>query len=160
LATKTALAEPPVKPRSTQVVKIFAPRLAAEYEQDPAACNRKYELTLLEVSGVYERQANEESVRPPSRPHVLIAVKGRQRAVACDLAGSPTAVDRWKKLVAGQPITVCGTYSKDLFLHGCELLRVAASADERYKGKEIELVGVVDTAAVDEEGSGYPTLKL
>jgi hypothetical protein len=145
---------PVFKSTSDKVVRISAARLAAEWKADAAATNRKYRGTLLEVSGRFAKMEKVESVRPPARPHAVLAAEGRP--IRCDLLGSPTPEERWKGLSAHTPVTVRGAFSADGFLHGCELLGSTPPADALYKGKEIELVGFVEAILQDD----FPTIKL
>src|SRR5262249_43092328 len=121
---------------------------------DPALTNRKYRGALLEVSGLFMGLEKKESVRPPVRPHAVLAAAGR--SVCCDLLGSPTPERDWNAIARRQPATVRGAYSSDCFLHGCVLLPPAPPADTRYKGKVIELTGFGDAVLLGD----FPTVKL
>src|SRR5262249_13513061 len=72
------------------------------------------------------------------------------------LLGSPTPESTWRSLSRDQLITVRGAYSADCFLHGCELLPPQATADPKYRGKEIELTGFVDEVLFQ----NFPTVRL
>src|SRR5262249_35107146 len=134
---------PVFKPTTDKVTALSAARLSAECAADlavanlklrgvlgslgggpPAAqvadlaeANRKYRGALLQISGRFAKIEQVESVRPPVRPHLALAVEGCP--IRCDLQGSPTPELRWRALTPGELITVRGTFSSDGFLHGC-----------------------------------------
>jgi hypothetical protein len=160
--------EPLLKPTSKDVVHLSAVRLSTELAANPAEANRKYEHLLLEVSGHFKQLEKKESLDKPARNHVVLAGPGKP--IYCDFLTSTTDPQRWLRLKANEQLTVRGVYSKDGFLHVCELLPYAAPADSRYRGKEIELSGYVEAVLPDGEGAaadgfasagaGFPTIRL
>jgi hypothetical protein len=132
--------EKPAKPREPDF-RIAATRLSAELATNTAEANDRYKDKWLEVSGL---PAGVEPRKPPqttARPHFLFACDGIP--ICCDVESSATPLNRWKILPADQPVTLRGTYSKDGFLSKCELAPPAAPADGRFKGKELEVTGVI-----------------
>src|SRR5262249_48335293 len=58
-----------------------------------------------------------------------------------------------------KPFTVRGVFERDGQLHNCELRPLAAPADERYKGKLMEVSGfVAEVGAIDEQA--FPMIRL
>jgi len=149
-------AKPVVKPKEPEF-RIAATRLSAELAANAAEANEKYKDKFVEVSGLFGKIENKESLHPPARPHVLFACDGVP--VCCDLEKSLTDLTRWKRLTPGLACTVRGTCSKDGFLHQCELLPLAAPTDALYKGKEFEVAGFVKSVALRPERP-FPTIEL
>src|SRR5262249_24520978 len=134
-------AEPILKPRDDKLIRITAPRLSAELAANPVATNAKYKGALLEVSGMYEKTENKETVRPPLRPHLIFATEGPP--ILGDQLGSHTEPARWQTLRRGRPCTIRGAYGVDGVLHGCDLMPPTPPEDELFKGKDIEVSGFV-----------------
>lgn len=155
---KPAEATPIVQAKGPQVVRLSAARLAAELAADPAATNQKYEAVLLEVSGLFDKSEVRETIRPPARPHVLFAVEGAP--VMGDLLGGKTDPRKWYSLGKGRAFTVRGVYGKDGVLHGADLLPLTPPADEKYKGKEVEITGFVEQARQPDPSHLFPRLVL
>jgi hypothetical protein len=150
--------EPVVKARDDKVIRISAPRLSAELAANPAATNAKYKGALLEVTGIYEKTENKETVRPPSRPHLVFATAGPP--ILGDQLGSRTEASRWRLLPRQRPCTIRGAYGADGVLHGCDLMPLAPPADEHYKGKDLEVSGFVTEVAAIDTANPFPRLIL
>jgi hypothetical protein len=165
--------DPPVKPKAVEVVRISAPRLAAELAANAAEANGKYKGAVLEVSGLFSKIENKDpaasAAKDPAgspakepagsaaKPHAVFSCE--EAAICCDLSASPTDILQWRRLAVGRPFTVRGTYAGDGFLHGCELLPLAAPADDKYKGKDVEITGYVKAVFLP-PGWPFPTVRL
>jgi tRNA_anti-like len=169
---------PEVQAQSAAVIKLSAARLAAELAADAEEAKRKYATRTIQVSGLFDRVHSAkpapalsafvggpflkvlQSVGSPLlRPHAFFAVDGP--VVACDLGEEPAPrLAPWLGLGKGQPITVRGVFGTNLTLHDCELLPLAAPADARYLGKEIEIVGLVTATLPAGENREFPMLTL
>jgi hypothetical protein len=150
--------EPVVKARDDKVIRISAARLSAELAADPGATNEKYKGALLEVSGIYEKTENRETVRPPLRPHMIFATAGPP--ILGDQLGSRTDPGRWRTLTQMRPCTIRGVYGADGVLHGSDLMAPSPPADQFYKGKDLEVSGfVADVVAID-AANPFPRLIL
>jgi hypothetical protein len=146
-----------IKPKGDEVVKLSAARLAAELAAHPAETNRKYEAVTLEVTGLFKAIEVKQSLRPLPRQHAVFNAEGPP--ISCDLLqATPPELSRWIALTYGEPFTARGVYSKDGFLHNCQLRPLTPPADAKYRGKEIELAGVVD--AVQIENVAFPTIQF
>jgi hypothetical protein len=150
--------EPAVRAKNKTPVLVSAPRLAAELAADRAAANARYRDTLLEVTGLL---AGLEVRLPPRALVGLFAnfvVEGAP--VACYLHGTAEA-PRWRALKPKEPFTVRGVYGRDGLLHQCELAPLSPPADARYKGKTVEVSGVVDRVLLPGlTSAGFPTIQL
>jgi hypothetical protein len=145
--------EPIVNLNEVSVAKLSTARLAAELAVGSEETKRKYEGRTLEVSGLFGKL---ETSNPPRG---VFAVEGP--VVACDLAGlDAREVGRWASLEKKQPITVRGVFQKDGQLHRCALLPLSAPADGKYAGKEIEIVGYIDSILPETQLRPFPTLRL
>jgi hypothetical protein len=151
-------AEPVVTARDDKLIRISAPRLSAELAADRAATNAKYKGALLEVSGIYQKTENKETVRPPLRPHLVFATDGP--AILGDQLGSHTEPQRWLTLLSGRPCTIRGAYGADGVLHGCDLVPLMTAADELYKGKDLEVSGFVAEVGAGDVLNPFPRLVL
>jgi hypothetical protein len=148
----------PMPPKKSELIRISAARLSNELASNPDDTNRTYENGKLEVSGLFEKCETKVSDQPSAHLHAVFAGEGP--IISCDLQGSPTAVYRWAGLPRGQAITVRGSYGKNGFLHGCELMPLTPPADAKFKGVEIELVGFVDSFEPSDGRIGFPALVL
>src|SRR5262249_43653937 len=123
---------------SPQVVtaRLSAARLASELAAKSEETKRKYEGKTLELSGLFDK------VQTTSPPAGVFLVQGP--FLCCNLGGvSTNALRDWLALVHAKPFTVRGVFERDGQLHNCELRPLAAPADERYKGKLMEVSGFV-----------------
>jgi len=152
------LEKPSVAPKVPEVIPISAARLSAELASNADETNEKYANAALEVSGLFEKVQTKPSDQSSPLPHAVFAGEGPP--ISCDLSASPTDMNRWRTLPHEQPITVRGTYGKNGFLHVCELLPLTPPAERKYKGKEIELVGLVDAMRLLDGRDQFPTVVL
>ncbi len=150
---------PPPLVTKTPEVSIAATRLSAELAADAAAANAKYKDKWIEVSGLFDKVDQRQAGPPPARSHAFFAAEGGP-AVSCDLVGSLTEANRWKRIPQGQPFTARGTYRADGVLTGCELVPLAAPADARYKGQPVEITGAVESLILPDRRQPFPGLRL
>ena len=150
--------EPIIKPRDDKVIRISAARLSSELAADAAAANAKYHAAILEVSGLYDTTESRETVRPPTRPHLLFRCDGP--LILCDRLGSKTEMRAWAVLRRDEPCTVRGIYGKDGVLHLCELMPLSPPADEAYRGKDLEVAGYVAKVVAADQVNSFPRIVL
>jgi hypothetical protein len=148
----------PRKPKNQEVLRISSARLASELTANREEANRKYENTLMEVTGVFDKIDLRESDQPPARPHAILA--GLRDPILCDLLTTTTDMRRWNNLLGGVPITVRGIHGKNGCLHACELLPLSSPADAKYKNKEVELTGYVESVLPANEERQFPSIVL
>jgi hypothetical protein len=131
--------EPPPAPKSTGKVEfvLSAPRLSAELAANPVEANIKYGNTVVEVTGLFERLEKKEGLDRSVKPHALFKTVGTP--IYCDLTSSPTTAHQWNGLRPGNSLTVRAVYAKSGFLQSCTRLPLKPPADDKYKGKLIEV---------------------
>jgi hypothetical protein len=151
----TAPEKPVVKPTEV-LARIAATRLSAELAGSAGAANARYGGKLLEVSGLLDRIENQTATQP-AQLRALFACDGPP--IFCDLSQSPTEVNLWRRIPAGQPFTVRGIYSKDGELAQCELVPLTPPADARFRGKPAEVTGVIKAIHLP-PGRPFPTIEL
>jgi hypothetical protein len=154
-AADTAPEKPVVKPTEV-LARIAATRLSAELGAGAPAANARYGGKLLEVSGLLDRIEN-QTASQPAQLRALFACDGPP--IFCDLSQSPTEVNLWRRLPAGQPFTVRGIYTKDGELSQCDLLPLTPPADARFRGKPAEVTGVIKAIHLP-PGRPFPTIEL
>jgi hypothetical protein len=137
------------------IVKISAGRLAAELAANPEQTNRLYDKVLLEVSGKYDKMEQKQSLVPPARPHLLFKTAGAR--IYCDTLQSPTPKKMWDQVAEGE-LTVRGVYSNGVLYRSELVVPFSPAADGKYKGKEIDLLGVVESVQLPESPDGFPTI--
>ncbi len=103
-----------------------------------------------------EPPANEPSTKPARN---LLRFLGETPPISCNLDGSPTELNTWRAIPARKPITVRGVYDTDGMLKHCELRSLAAPANARFKGKEVEVRGFVRSVVVPTD-TDFPALLL
>jgi hypothetical protein len=150
--------ETPAVPKVDKLVRLSAVRLAAELATNAEETNRRYEHAKFEISGLFDRIDVRETDQPSARPHALFI--GDAQTVMCDLLASTTDMGRWRTLLHKQPITVRGEYGKDGVLYVCELLPLTAPAEEKYKGRDVELFGFVQAVFISDPLRAFPTIVL
>jgi hypothetical protein len=148
--------KPVAKPREPEF-RLAASRLAAELAAHPMEVNQKYKEKLLEVSGILDHLQAPAAAKTPVRPQALFACEGA--AISCDLTETPTPLESWRRIRPGQPFTARGTYTGDGAIRLCELMPPTPPADVAYKGKAVELAGLVKAVLLPPE-CPFPTLRL
>jgi hypothetical protein len=145
--------QPEVPAKDRPLIRISAPRLAAELAANAEQTNRKYRGARMEVTGLFLR------LDRTTPPFGIFATTGP--VVGCVLDGASGAeVRAWTNLPPGTPISVVGDFGNDARLHNSVLIPLSAAADSRYRGKEVELVGYVDSVNPLGEESEFPSLAL
>lgn len=174
--TTVATAELLPMPAIQIATQISAARLSAELAADREATDQKYANARLEVSGLFDKYETRAAPRPDAKSaakdaksapkgslpppvrFVRFTVEGSP--VSCQLADTANA-QAWRLLQLGKPFTVRGEYSKGGNLLKCELFPVIPTADSIYKGKEIEVEGVVEQVIMPrDQGNLYPIVVL
>jgi hypothetical protein len=159
---KEVVIKEPVKPVPSRKPNyiLSAPRLAAEVARDPVGTDRKYKDAVLEVSGLFEKFLIQ---RPKGQESLL---RGQFRTgkgtILCDVRGATVPeINRWQRLRYNHPITVHGVYSKAGVLVNCRLQELTAGAEQKYKGKTIEVEGIVEEIVLPGPRSGaFPRIAL
>jgi hypothetical protein len=148
-----------VTPASDAIIRLSAARLSAELAANPEETDRKYANATLEVSGLFDKIARRSAAKGPAPQYAVFAVKGCP--ISCELSPSPKDINPWRSLRSGKPFTVRGTYSKEGYLNGCELLPPSPPADEKYKGREMEVAGFVEQVLfADDRERLFPAIRL
>jgi hypothetical protein len=135
--------EPIITPRDDKVIRISAVRLATELAQNPKLANETYKAAVLEVSGIFAGQELKATAQRPARPHMIFVTPGPP--ILADLLGSHTSSLQWAGVRRGEFFTIRGVYSEDGLIHHCDLQPPTPIADAKYKGKDIEVSGIVRT---------------
>lgn len=149
------------KPAVTPPRKLRAAALLAEYRAAPADTDRRYAEQRLEIQGPFARLVTSVPGQESSAgPFVQLAVKDSGPFVTFALdPAAPREV--WQGVAPGQSVTLRGTYWKGLALVRAEAVRLQAPGDDLYKGKVVELVGVVERFVRGAyHKDGFPTLEL
>jgi hypothetical protein len=151
---------PPPAPKGPPKVEVAlsAPRLSDELKENAAETNDKYGGKVLELTGLYHKIEQKEGLHPPARPHAAFLTAGTP--IYCDLEGNRAEKGNWNSLLTRQPFTVRGRYVKDGFLKECWLMPVTPTADHKFKGKTIEVVGIVEEVSPISERHPFPTVRL
>jgi hypothetical protein len=150
--------KPVVRASPVAELRISACRLAAELAAKPDATNDRYAGKIVEVVGRFNKLDAQVATSPVSGMHALFAVDGPP--VGCALADTLIDKKRWNLLREGEGLAVRGLYVKSGILQQAELVPVMPPADDRYKGKEIELSGIVDAVLSQEDDRSFPCIKL
>lgn len=152
--------EEPVKKSetSTEVLHMTATKLIREHRADVGGTNTRYQKKMFEVRGHVvrvldappsprlEKDAPPPKDLPPSPGPTLViaASESEETPIFCNIpAGVPK--DRLPPDLRGLPVTIRATYLGDLKFQDGVVTRWQAKADDLYKGKTIELLGVVET---------------
>jgi hypothetical protein len=138
--------------------KMSACRLAAELAARPDATNDKYAGKIIEIVGRFHRLDSQVADSPVSGMHAIFLVEGPP--VGCALSDSLVDKKRWEQLGQGDGLAVRGLYVKNGILQQAELMPVAPPADDKYKGKEIEVSGFVDAILPQDDDQAFPSVKL
>lgn len=163
------------QPRNSEPIPLAAAHLSAQLAGEPAATNKVFDRALLALTGPFDRLAAPKFLPPPPvkpgtpaaqvpapsylphRAYFLVA----GRPVFCELSSAPAALRPWSALRKGEPITVHGIHVKDGLLRDCSLRALAAVADERYRGREVDVAGVIDAILTPAgRGVAFPTVRL
>src|SRR5262249_23033493 len=121
-------------------------RLRAERAEDPTAFDWDYAGKVLLIRGTYATGGGGAVI--------LSDEGGEGTAISC-LLQSPAPT-----LQPGQPVTVRGRYVAGLRLSQCEVLDTSCPADDQYKGKEVQITGLVDKGTSPEDVGRFPTITL
>ncbi|HZV05949.1 MAG TPA: hypothetical protein VE999_12795 [Gemmataceae bacterium] len=148
----------PKAPPTTRDVAISATRLSAELAVNAALTNAKYAGKVLDVTGLFKQIQSKDGLHPPARPHAVFNVGGSE--VSCNLQGTFTDINSWRRLNADAPITVRGTYEKDGYLRECLLLPFTPTADNNYKDKIVEVIGHVAEVLPADNLRLFPIVRL
>lgn len=154
--------EPPeTKPAAIAPQKVRAAVLLAEYRAAPAATDRKYAGRLLEVQGPFARLVTSIPGRKDAAgPFVQLAEKDGGPFVTFVLDPA-TPREVWQAVKPGQSVTLRGAYAKGLALERAEAIRLQAPGDDLYKGKVVELTGIVERFVRGTyHADGFPALQL
>jgi hypothetical protein len=144
---------PAAKPGAGGVIRRAAIRLALELAANADETKARYKGKPLEVSGLFDRIEKKQPYRG------FFAVDGP--VLGCDLDDSPREeLRRWAQLRAREPITVRGTLGADALLHGCVLSPLSSPAEDRFKDKDIELMGTVGVVRKPLEVREFPVLQF
>jgi hypothetical protein len=175
-ADKQAKAPPEgMKPKNSEPIRLAAGRLSVQLAAEPAATNRIFDTSLVEVTGLFDRLEKPKVAPPPKTTPKADKKPGKPAApppdrvyfqtagvpLFCEVSGTPAELKPWSGLRKGEPITVRGIHIKDGLLRACKLMPLAAVADEQYRGRELEVSGVIDAVlAPGSAGVAYPTVRL
>jgi hypothetical protein len=157
------------RPAPKGIIKLTAAQLARADALNILATNQKRKGALLEIRGNFLANLTINPLRLPPRGETLLKApgprlhalfaEGDSPQVYCDLEKSPTPIEVWKKLQAGQVITVRGTFNADRTLFDCELIRTSAAADDLYANREVGIVGTLESF-VPLGDEGFPVIQL
>jgi tRNA_anti-like len=154
---------PPPPPEKTEpkaeVIYLSAARLLKENGADSVAANKRYASKTVELRGHISRVIDAPAPKvdkdepppkdapPNSGPTLVITdfnIEG-QPTISCNIpAGIPK--DRLPTNLKGLPVTIRATYLGDLRLKDGIVIRWQAPADDIYKGKTVELAGIVESS--------------
>jgi hypothetical protein len=155
---KVEMIEGLVKPRDDKVMRISAARLSSEVAADPEGTDAKYHAAMLEVTGIFDKMEKRETMQPPARPHALFHCEGP--LILCDQLGSKTDARTWAGLRTGEPCTIRGVYGSKGVLHGANIVPTSPPADEKYRGKDLEVTGFVTQALPADQQHPFPRVVL
>jgi hypothetical protein len=122
-------------------------QLQVEHAADPAGFDQHHAGKTFLLRGVCVRVGNGA---------VVLGDSSDDAGVSCAL--SPDGAGTVPQ--PGQPVTVRGTYSADLRLTDCAVLKTTAPADDEYRYREVQLTGVVERASPTDEQDRVPVVVL
>jgi len=143
--------KPASSANAVPTIKLSAAHLAAELATNAEETKRRYAGKRLEVTGLFDKI---EATRPPR-----LNFSTREALVACDIPPKAMQLTRLS-MTTGDALTVSGALGADGLLHDCEPQPLTATAEEKYKGKVIEVSGLVETVSADVSAQQFPSIRL